>query len=94
MFVKDVLSGNCLSNFEGTFKLATNIHQHRTRHSTNNAVTRKHSQTQIYGIQSIEHQAATSWNALQNAINMDLLRESSHKSKDALMAHFINRYQH
>ena len=94
MFVKDVLSGNCLSNFEGTFKLATNIHQHRTRHSTNNAVTLKHSQTQIYGIQSIEHQAATSWNALQNAINMDLLRESSHKSKDALMAHFINRYQH
>ena len=33
MFVK-----NCLNNFQVTFELANNMHQHHTRHSANNSV--------------------------------------------------------
>ena len=91
MFVKEVLSEHSLSNFQGTFKRVNNRHQHRTRHSTKNSIILKQSQTQ-YGIESIEYQAASSWNRLQNVVNIDLLQETYHKSKDTITAHFLNTY--
>ena len=50
MFAKNVLARNCLSNFQGTFKLANNLHQDHTRHAANNSVILKQPQTQFYGI--------------------------------------------
>ena len=41
MFVKNVLARNCLSIFQGTFKLANNVHQHHTRHAVNDSVILK-----------------------------------------------------
>ena len=64
MFVKNVLARNCLSIFQGTFKLANNMHHHHTRHAANNSVILKQLQTQFYGIHSIEYQAASFWNTL------------------------------
>ena len=59
MFVRNVLARDCLRNFQGTFKLANNIHRHRTRHAANNSVILKESQTQFYGIYWIEYQTAS-----------------------------------
>ena len=41
IFVKNVLSRDCLSNFPGTFRLANNMHQHGTRHAAKNYVILK-----------------------------------------------------
>ena len=41
MFVKNVLSRDCLSNFRGTFRLANNMHQHGIRHAAKNYVILK-----------------------------------------------------
>ena len=89
IFVKNVLARDCLSNFQGTFKLANFMHQHHTRHAANNSVILKQSQTQFYGIHSIEYQAASFWNTLQKQVNIDLLQESCHKTKDTLTRHFL-----
>ena len=45
MFAKNVLARHCLSNFQGTLRLAKNMHQHSTRHATNNFVILKQSLT-------------------------------------------------
>ena len=65
-FEENVLARDCFGNFRRTFKLANNMHQHCTRHAANNSVILKQSQTQFYGIHSIEYQAASFWNMLQN----------------------------
>ena len=94
MFVKNVLVRDCLSNFRGTFQLANNMHQHRTRHAANNSVILKQSQTRYYGINSMEYRAASFWNTLQNQVDIDLLQELCHKTKDTLTRHFLKDYQH
>ena len=94
MFVKNVLARDCLSNFQGTFKLANNMHQHHTRHAANNSVILKQSKTKFYGIHSIEYQVASFWNTLQNQVNIDVLQESCHKVKVTLKRHFLKDYQH
>ena len=66
IFIQIVLARHCLINFRGTVRLANNMHQHSTRHVANNSVILKQSQTQFYGIFSIEYQTASSWNTLQN----------------------------
>ena len=69
MFVKNVFARNCLSNFQGTFKLANNMyHQHHTRHAANNFVILKQPQTQFYRIHSIEYQAVLFRNTLENQL--------------------------
>ena len=89
MFVKNALARNCLSNFQGTLKLANNMHQHHTMHeavAANNSVILKQPQTQFYGIHySIEYQAAS--NTLQNQVNIDLLQELCHKTRETLTRH-------
>ena len=89
MFVKNALARNCLSNFQGTLKLANNMHQHHTRHeavAANNSVILKQPQTQFYRIHySIEYQAAS--NTLQNQVNIDLLQELCHKTRETLTRH-------
>ena len=49
----------------------------------------KQSQTQFYGIHLIEYQAASFWNTLQKQVNIDLLQEWCHKTRDILTKHFL-----
>ena len=70
------------------------MHQRHTRYAANNFVILKQSQTQFYQIHSIENQAAPFWNTLQNQVNIDLLQELCHKTKDTLTRHFFKDYQH
>ena len=94
MFVKNVLARHCLGSFQGTFRLANNMHHHSIKHAANNFVMLKRSLTQFYGTRSLEYQAAYSWNILQNQVYTDLLQELSHKSKDTLTKHFLNNDQY
>ena len=64
MFVKNVLARNILINFQVTFRLANNMHQYHNRHAAKIYVILKKSQTQIYGIRSIEYQGVSFWNTL------------------------------
>ena len=73
MFVKNVLAKDGISNFRGTCRLANNMDQHCTRHAVENSVILKQSQTYFYGVHSIEYQATSFWNTLQNQVNIDLL---------------------
>ena len=93
MLVKEILAGHSLSNFQGIFQLAANTHHHNTRHADKNTVALKQRQTHTYGTYSIEHQAASNWNTLQNLINIDLLQESYSKTKEILTTHFLNSYE-
>ena len=94
IFVENVLAKDCLSNFKGTFKLANNMHQYYTKHAANDSMILKQSQTQFYGIHSIEYQAASFWNNLQNQVNIDLPKESCRKTGDTPTKHILKDYQH
>ena len=83
---------NCIF-VKNIHQIANNMHQHCTRHATNNSVKLEQSQTQFYGIHSTEYPAVSFLNTLQNQVNIDLLQESCHKFKKTLTRHFLKDYQ-
>ena len=77
MFVKNVLPRhfNLLSNFQGTFRLANNMHQHNTRHAAIYYVILKQSLTVLWDLFSGISSTISSSNTLQNQVDIDLLQK-------------------
>ena len=69
--VKDVLNNNTLEIFKNSFTKSEQQHNHQTRHSARNSVNLSQTNTGMYGLNSIKHQAALSWNNLQAQLNTD-----------------------
>ena len=90
--VKDVLQNTSLKIFNEYFAKSEEVHNHNTRHSALNTVKQNHRSTRQYGQHSIKNQAASTWNHLQNTLNIDMHMELSHKVKRSLKTYFINNY--
>ena len=75
---------NHLPIFENVFKKASKAHSYSTRHATKKLVLLSQPQTDHYGKFFITYQAASTWNDLQNKLNIDMLEESNSKVKTAL----------
>ena len=71
---------------------ASKAHSYSTRHTTKNSVFLPQPQTDHYGKFSIAYQAATTWNDLQNILDIDMLEESNSKVKTALIELCFNSY--
>ena len=92
LFVRDVLTSLSVPAFENYFTKSENLHQHNTRHAQQNSVTLSQRNTVFYGIKSIQHQAATAWNKLQNEANQDLLQGLRSKTKKYITTKILNSY--
>ena len=66
LFVRDVLLNSSIPPFQNFFTKSENLHQHNTRHAQQNSVILSQRNSVFYGIKSIQHQTATTWNQLQN----------------------------
>ena len=84
LFAKSILLKNHLPIFENVFKKASKAHSYSTRHATKKLVLLSQPQTDHYGKFFITYQAASTWNDLQNKLNIDMLEESNSKVKTAL----------
>ena len=62
MFVKDVLAGNHILEFENVFIKTSETHRHTTRDSLTNIVVLPQPKTENYGKTSVFYQAALTWN--------------------------------
>ena len=92
LFVKSILSNNHLPIFENVFKKASKTHSYSTRHATKNSVLLPQPQTDHYEQFPITYQAASTWNDLQNKLDIDMLEESNSKVKTALVQLYFNNY--
>ena len=70
LFVKSILLNNHLLIFENLLKKASAAHSYSTGHATKNAVLLPQPQTDHYGKCSITYQAASTWNNLQNKVDI------------------------
>ena len=70
LFVKSILLNNHLPIFENLLKKASAAHSYSTGHATKNAVLLPQPQTDHYGKCSITYQAASTWNNLQNKVDI------------------------
>ena len=70
LFVKSILLNNHLPIFENLFKKASAAHSYSTGHATKNAVLLPQPQTDHYGKCPITYQAASTWNNLQNKVDI------------------------
>ena len=70
LFVKSILLNNHLPIFENLFKKASAAHSYSTGHATKNAVLLPQPQTDHYGKCPITCQAASTWNNLQNKVDI------------------------
>ena len=89
LFVKSILSNNHLPIFENLFKKA---HSYSTRHATKNLAFLPQPEADHYGKFSITYQAASTWNYLQNKLDIDMLEQSNSKFKTALVQLCFNNY--
>ena len=72
----------CQSPFpKPSFIKSENLHQYNTRHTKQNSVIVTQQNTDFLGIKSIQHQAAATWNNLQNETNHDVLQDFQSKTK-------------
>ena len=67
---KSILSKNHLQIFENVFKKASKAHCYSTRHATKNLVLLPQPQTDHYGKFFVTYQAGSTWNDLQNKLNI------------------------
>ena len=70
LFVKSILLNNHLPIFENLFKKASAAHSYSTGHATKNAVLLPQPQTDHYGKCPMTYQAASTWNNLQNKVDI------------------------
>ena len=92
LFVRDVLLNSSIPPFQNFFTKSENLHQHNTRHAQQNSVILSQRNSVFYGIKSIQHQAATTWNQLQNEVNLDLLQNLRSKTKEYITTNILNTY--
>ena len=92
LFVKSILSNNHLPIFKNLFKKANETHSYSTRHATKNSVFLPQPQPDQYGKFSITYQAASTWNDLQNKLDINIPEESNSKVKTALVQLNFNNY--
>ena len=74
------------------FKKANETHSYSTRHATKNSVFLPQPQPDQYGKFSITYQAASTWNDLQNKLDINIPEESNSKVKTALVQLNFNNY--
>ena len=71
LFVKSILSNNHLPIFENVFKKASKAHSYSTSHANQKlGITTLQPHTDHYGKFSIPYQAASTWNDLQNKLDI------------------------
>ena len=92
LFVRDVLLNSSIPLFQNFFTKSENLHQHNTRHAQQNSVILSQRNSVFYGIKSMQHQAATTWNQLQNEVNLDLLQNLRSKTKEYITTKILNTY--
>ena len=92
LFVRDVLLNSSIPPFQNFFTKSENLHQHNTRHAQQNSVILSQRNSVFYGIKSIQHQVATTWNQLQNEVNLDLLQNLRSKTKEYITTKILNTY--
>ena len=74
MFVRDTLTATQIPAFKNYFKKAKEIHRHNTRHTSKDTVEIPQPTTETYGSYSICFQAATTWNNVQNALPINVIK--------------------
>ena len=62
------------------------------RHAKQNFVILTQRNTDFYGIKSIQHKAATTWNKLQNETSHDVLQDLRSKTKGFIINKILNSY--
>ena len=92
LFVRDVLLNSSIPPFQNFFTKSENLHQHNTRHAQQNPVILSQRNSVFYGIKSIQHQAAKTWNQLQNEVNLDLLQNLRSETKEYITTKILNTY--
>ena len=70
LFAKSIILNNHLPIFENLFKKASAAHSYSTGHATKNAVLLPQPQTDHYGKCPIAYQATSTWNNLQNKVDI------------------------
>ena len=92
LFVRDVLTGSSIPPFQTYFTNSENIHQHNTRHATQNSVALAQQNTDLYGIKSIQHKSILIWNQLQTEISHDVLQIQRSKLKEQITNKIFDSY--
>ena len=70
LFVRDALTNSSISLLQNYFIKSENLHQYNTiRHVKQHSVILTQWYTDFYGVKSVQHQAVTTWNKLQNEAN-------------------------
>ena len=92
LFVSDVLTNSSILPFQNYFIKSEILHQCNTRHAKQNSVILTQRNTNFYGINSIQHQAAAIWNKLQNERNHDVLQDLRPKTKKFITSKILNSY--
>ena len=87
LFVRDVIINSSISPSQNYFVKSESLDQCNTKH-----VILTQRNTDIYGIKSIQHQAATTWNKLQNETNHDVLQYLRSKTKKLITKKILNSY--
>ena len=76
--------------FQNYFNKLEHLHQYNTRHTKQNLVIL--TQRNKIGIKSIQHQATTTWNNLQDEANHDILQGLRSKTKEFITNKMLNSY--
>ena len=82
LFVRDILTNSLIPPFQNYFIKSENLHQYNRRHAKQNSVILTQRNTDFYGIKSIQHQAATTWNKLRNETSHNVLQDLRSKTKE------------
>ena len=89
---RDLNSINSIKAFKNYFKKTREIHRHNTRHTSKDTVEIPQPITETYGRYSIRFQAATTWNNMQNALQINML-SSYNEAKKNLTNYFYENLQ-
>ena len=92
LFVRDILTNSSIPPFQNYFIKSENLHQYNTRHAKQNFVILTQRNTDFYGIKSIQHQAATTWNKLQNEASHNVLQDLRSKTKEFITNKILSSY--
>ena len=83
---------NIKQTFQTNFTKSENIHQHNTRHATQNSVALAQQNTDLYGIKPVQHQSILIWNQLQTEISHDVLQIQRSKLKEQITNKIFDSY--
>ena len=89
---RDVLTNLSITPFQNYFIKSENLHQYNTRHVKQNSPILTQQNTDLYGMKSKQHQAATARNKIQNETGHNVPQDLRSKPKEFITNKILNSY--